>query len=227
MVQECLKLRSIVKTNQILLSWDKRRFELIRELGRVLIKIGALQFGAFTLTSGKMSSYYIDLRVVPSLPGVFKRITETFVEGMKNMVGLERIDGIGGIPTAGLTYATAVAYNLEKPLVYVRKEPREHGTKKRVEGLLRPGSRILILDDLVTTGSSILRASEAIRSEGGIVEDALVLIDRMEGGRERLLASNIQLKALTMITELADLLYDINIIAEDQRKAIYRMVKTK
>ncbi|MCP8308132.1 MAG: orotate phosphoribosyltransferase [archaeon] len=209
------------------MSWDERRFELIKELGRVLVKTGALQFGTFTLTSGKMSSYYIDLRIVPSLPEVFKRITDAFVEALKNMVGLEKIDAIGGIPTAGLTYATAVAYNLEKPLLYVRKEPREHGTQKRVEGLLRPGWRVLILDDLITTGGSILRAAEAIRSEGGIVEDALVLIDRMERGRERLLASNIQLKALTKITELADLLYDMNIIGKDQRKAIYGMVKIR
>jgi orotate phosphoribosyltransferase len=209
------------------LSWDKRRSELIRELGRVLVRIGALQFGAFTLTSGKMSSYYIDLRIVPSLPGVFKRITDAFIEAIKNMIGLERIDAIGGIPTAGLTYATAVAYNLEKPLLYVRKEPREHGAKKRVEGILRPGWRVLVLDDLITSGNSILRTSEAIRCEGGVVEDALVLIDRMEGGRERLLTSNINLKALTKITELADLLYGMNIIGEDQRKAIYGMVKIK
>ncbi|MCP8316735.1 MAG: orotate phosphoribosyltransferase, partial [archaeon] len=199
--------------------------ELIKELGRVLVKTGALQFGTFTLTSGKMSSYYIDLRIVPSLPEVFKKVTDAFVEALKKMVGLEKIDAIGGIPTAGLTYATAVAYNLEKPLLYVRKEPREHGTQKRVEGLLRPGWRVLILDDLITTGSSILRTAEAIRSDGGIVEDALVLIDRMEGGRERLSTSNIQLKALAKITELADLLYDMNIIGKDQRKAIYGMVK--
>ncbi len=211
----------------ILLSWDKRRVELIRELGRVLVKTGALRFGAFTLTSGKMSSYYIDLRIVPSLPEIFKRIIDAFVEALKNMIGLDRIDAIGGIPTAGLTYSTAVAYKLEKPLLYVRKEPKEHGTQKRVEGLLRPGWKVLILDDLVTTGSSILRSAEAIRSEGGIVEDALVLIDRMEGGRERLAVSNIRLKALAKITELADLLYDMDVIREDQRKAIYSMVKTK
>ncbi|MGB9659388.1 MAG: orotate phosphoribosyltransferase [Nitrososphaerales archaeon] len=209
------------------MSWDKRRVELIRELGRVLVKTGALRFGAFTLTSGKMSSYYIDLRIVPSLPEIFKRIIDAFVEALKNMIGLDRIDAIGGIPTAGLTYSTAVAYKLEKPLLYVRKEPKEHGTQKRVEGLLRPGWKVLILDDLVTTGSSILRSAEAIRSEGGIVEDALVLIDRMEGGRERLAVSNIRLKALAKITELADLLYDMDVIREDQRKAIYSMVKTK
>ncbi|MGQ9469454.1 MAG: orotate phosphoribosyltransferase [Nitrososphaerales archaeon] len=209
------------------MGWNERRFELIKELGRVLVKTGALQFGTFTLTSGKMSSYYIDLRIVPSLPEVFRKITDAFVEALKNMIGLEKIDAIGGIPTAGLTYATAVAYKIEKPLLYVRKEPREHGTQKRVDGLLRPGWRVLILDDLITTGGSILRTTEAIRSEGGIVEDAIVLIDRMEGGRERLSTSNIQLKAIAKITELADLLYDMNVIGKDQRKAIYSMVKIK
>ncbi len=209
----------------ILLSWDSRRLELIKELGRVLVKIGALKFGTFTLTSGKMSSYYIDLRIVPSLPEVFKRITDIFIDAIKNMVNLDRIDAISGIPTAGLTYSTVIAYKLEKPLLYVRKELREHGTQKRVEGLLRPGWRVLIIDDLITTGNSILKAAEAIRNEGGLVEDALVLIDRMEGGKEKLATSNIKLKALAKITELADLLYDMSVIEEDQRKAIYSMVK--
>ncbi|MEM3383626.1 MAG: orotate phosphoribosyltransferase [Nitrososphaerales archaeon] len=207
------------------MSWDSRRLELIKELGRVLVKIGALKFGTFTLTSGKMSSYYIDLRIVPSLPEVFKRITDIFIDAIKNMVNLDRIDAISGIPTAGLTYSTVIAYKLEKPLLYVRKELREHGTQKRVEGLLRPGWRVLIIDDLITTGNSILKAAEAIRNEGGLVEDALVLIDRMEGGKEKLATSNIKLKALAKITELADLLYDMSVIEEDQRKAIYSMVK--
>lgn len=211
----------------VLLSWDNRRLGFIKELGRILVKTGALKFGTFTLTSGKISSYYIDLRIVPSLPEIFKMITDAFIEAIKNMVGLDKIDAIGGIPTAGLTYSTVVAYKLEKPLLYVRKEVREHGTQKRVEGLLRPGWRVLILDDLITTGNSILRTAEAIRSEGGIVDDALVLIDRMEGGKERLITSNINLKALAKITELADLLYDMDIIGEDQRNAIYGMVKEK
>ncbi|MEM3437901.1 MAG: orotate phosphoribosyltransferase [Nitrososphaerales archaeon] len=207
------------------MSWDNRRLELIKELGRVLVKTNALKFGTFTLTSGKMSSYYIDLRIVPSLPEIFKRIIDAFIEAIKNMLNLDKIDAISGIPTAGLTYSTVVAYKLEKPLLYVRKESREHGTQKRVEGLLRPGWKVLILDDLITTGNSILRAAEAIRSEGGIVENALVLIDRMEGGRERLATLNIKLNALAKITELADLLYDMNIIGDDQKKAIYNMIK--
>jgi orotate phosphoribosyltransferase len=209
------------------LGWNERRSKLVEELGKVLVKTGALQFGTFTLTSGKMSSYYIDLRIVPSFPGVFKKVVDAFVDGLKNMVGLDRIDAVGGIPTAGLTYATAVAYRLDKPLIYVRKEPREHGAKKRIEGVIRPGWRVVILDDLITTGDSILKATEAVRSEGGVVEDALVLIDRMEGGKEKLATSNMDLNALVKITELADFLCNLDIIDEDQRNAIYSMVKHK
>ncbi|MCP8310462.1 MAG: orotate phosphoribosyltransferase [Candidatus Methylarchaceae archaeon HK01M] len=209
------------------MGWDDRRLELIEELGKVLIKTGALRFGTFKLTSGRMSSYYIDLRIIPSYPEVFSKTIDVFVEALKNMVGLGKFDAIGGIPTAGLTYATAVAYNLKKPFIYVRKETRKHGVLKRVEGLLPPGWRVVILDDLITTGNSILRTAKAIREEGGIIEDALVLIDRMEGGKERLVVSNVKLRAIANITEISDFLYDKGIIGSDERMAIYNMVKSK
>jgi len=207
------------------MDWDKRRFKLVEELGKVLIKTSALSFGTFKLTSGRISSYYIDLRIVPSFPEIFTNTVDLFIEALKNMVGLDEIDAIGGIPTVGLTYATAVAFNLKKPLIYVRKESRNHGVLKRVEGLLQPGWKVTILDDLITSGKSILRTAKAIKKEGGIVENALVLIDRMEGGKERLMNSNIELKAIAKITEIADLLYDKDIIDNDQKKAIYNMVK--
>jgi len=208
------------------MGWDQKRFRLVEELGKVLLKTGALRFGTFTLSSRRMSSYYIDLRIVPSFPEIFSKTVDVFVEALKNMVGTKNIDAIGGIPTAGLTFATAVAYDLKKPLIYVRKEARKHGALKKVEGLLQPGWRVTILDDLITTGNSILKTAKAIKSEGGIVENALVLIDRMEGGKERLATFQIKLKTLAKITEIADLLYDKDIIDIDQRMAIYNMVKS-
>ena len=208
------------------MGWDQKRFKLVEELGKVLVKTGALRFGTFTLSSRRMSSYYIDLRIVPSFPEIFNKTVDVFVEALKNMVGPTNIDAIGGIPTAGLTFATAVAYDLKKPLIYVRKEARKHGALKKVEGLLQPGWRVTILDDLITTGNSILKTAKAIKSEGGIVENALVLIDRMEGGKERLATFQIKLKTLAKITEIADLLYDKDIIDVDQRMAIYNMVKS-
>ena len=209
------------------MTWDQRRFELVVELGKILIKTGALRFGTFKLTSGRLSTYYIDLRIVPSFPEIFIKTVSFFVEALQNIVDIEQIDAICGIPTAGLTYASTVAYNLKKPFIYVRKETRNHGIGRKVEGLLHPGGKVVILDDLITAGTSKLTSAIAIKNEGGIVEDAVVLIDRMEGGKERLATSNVNLKAITNIIEIADLLYDRDIINSDQKLAIHNMIKKK
>jgi orotate phosphoribosyltransferase len=206
--------------------WEPRRQKLVEELGLVLVKTGALKFGTFRLTTGKLSSYYIDLRAIPSFPGVFRGVLDTYLEFLETAVGVDRFDAIGAIPTAGLTYASVVAYRLEKPMVYVRKGARQHGLMKLIEGVMTPGWRVLILDDLVTTGSSILNAAEAIRTEGGQVNQAVVLIDRLEGGRAALQAQGIELKALTTILELSSILYDRGQITEEQLAAITAQVES-
>jgi len=207
--------------------WSDVRAKLINDLGRILLKTGALQFGTFTLTSGKLSSYYIDLRIVPSFPGVFRKVISAYVEVFKHLVGLRNVDAVAGIPTAGLPYASAVAYELGKPLIYVRSEERLHGTLKMIEGAITLGWRVTILDDLITTGTSIMRAVDAVRREGGRVQEAVVLIDRREGGAENLKTIGVKLRALTTITELAELLYKMDLIDEGQREAIFKQVGKK
>ncbi len=202
-------------------SWAEERKSIISNIGKVLIKSGALKFGTFTLTSGKLSSYYVDLRIVPSIPGVFREVIHAYVSLIKKSVPLGEIGAIGGIPTAGLTYATAVSYELAKPLIYVRKEERQHGTGKDVEGLLSPGAQVIIIDDVITTGSSIISAVNAIRNNGGIVKRAAVLIDRLEGGKENLAKIGVTLVPLTSIVEITDFLYDMSIIEDSSRNAIY------
>lgn len=197
---------------------------LVEDLGRVLMKTGALRFGTFTLTSGKLSSYYVDLRIIPSIHGIMQKTVEAFVSVIENSVGVSSFDAIGGIPTAGLALASPVAYTLKKPLVYFRKEPRNHGTGKRVEGFLPPGSRVLVLDDLVTTGMSIMAAAEAFRGEGGVVNDCVVLIDRLEGGEKELAKNGIKVHRLTEIMEVTNLLYEMEAISSDEKEAIERQV---
>jgi orotate phosphoribosyltransferase len=194
---------------------------MVSNIGKVLVKSGALKFGTFTLTSGKLSSYYVDLRIVPSIPGVFREVIHAYVSLIKKSVPLNEIDAIGGIPTAGLTYATAVSYELAKPLIYVRKEEKKHGTAKDVEGLLSPGAQVVIIDDVITTGTSVISAVNAIRNNGGIVKRAAVLIDRLEGGKENLAKVGVELVTLTSIVEITDFLYDMNIIEDSSRNAIY------
>src|SRR5260370_7524177 len=109
-----------------------------------------------------------------------------------------------------------MAYNLSKPIVYVRKEVKSHGREKMVEGLLAPGDKVLLVDDVVTSGKNILDASQTLRAEGGVVEDALVLVDREEGGREHLLQAGIKLHSLTPTSPLSTRLLDVDAINESQ-----------
>lgn len=195
------------------------------EMAKILIKIDALKFGVFKLTSGKASPYYIDLRVVPSFPDAFTQICDFYAEAIKNQIGIKNFDRIAGIPIAGIPFASQIAYNLKKPFLYVRKGIRRHGRQRRVEGILVSGDRVLLVDDLVTTGLTMRKAAEAIRAEGGIVEKAVAFMDREEGGKEKLAKNGIQLHSLLRISEVASTLYDIGAIDEESLKTITKQIK--
>ena len=195
------------------------------EICKILNKIGALQFGAFKLTSGKISPYYIDLRIVPSFPDAFQKICNFYVSFIKKEVSAKNFQRIAGIPVAGIPFASIIAYNLQKPFLYVRKGVRLHGRQRRVEGVLAPGDRVLLVDDLITTGLSLRKAAKAIMAEGGVVSDAVVLLDREEGGRKKLEKSGINLHSLLNISEIANKLCEIGAIDEEQLKTILRQIK--
>jgi orotate phosphoribosyltransferase len=133
---------------------------------------------------------------------------------------VKRFQRLAGVPTAGIAYAAVIALNLTKPLLYVRKEQKEHGRERRVEGLLQPGDKVLVLDDVVTTGKNILEAAEAIRAEGGIVDDAVVLLDRQQGAEENLQKKRVKLHAFTTMRRIADKLLNLGTIDEGQHKEI-------
>lgn len=197
------------------------------ELCRVLNKIGAIKFGTFKLTSGKTSPYYIDLRIVPSFPDAFKRVCDAYVKLLKVELGKEGFDRIAGIPTAGIPFASLIAYQLGKPFLYIRQRLRLHGRGRRIEGIIMPGDCVLLVDDLVTTGRSLRKAAKAIRAEGGIVNHALVLLDREEGGKQKLAEDNISLHYLLTAREAAEKLYEVGAIDDEQLKTILKQVKKK
>jgi len=197
------------------------------ELSRILHKIGAIEFGAFKLASGRTSPYYIDLRIVPSFPDAFQRVCNLYVKLLEKDLGAENVDCVAGIPTAGMAFASVVAYQAKKPFVYIRPKVKLHGRERRIEGILMPGNRVLLVDDLVTTALSLGKAAKAIRAEGGVVSDALVMLDREEGGKERLAKDNIKLHYLLTAREAATKLYELGAIEEDQLKTILRQAKKK
>lgn len=145
------------------------------------MECGALRFGDYTLTSGKKSKYYVDIKKASSRPDILRRITEDF-----------KAKGIECSKVAGMelgAVALIVAYSLEtgKPFVIIRKGWREHGTKKKIEGEILPGEKILLLEDVVTSGGSVIQAIESIEGEGGEVVAVLSVVDREEGGTEKIM----------------------------------------
>jgi orotate phosphoribosyltransferase len=102
-----------------------------------------------------------------------------------------------------------------------------HGRERRIEGILMPGNRVLLVDDLVTTALSLGKAAKVIRAEGGVVTDALVMLDREEGGKERLMRDNIKLHYLLTAREAATKLHELGAIEEDQLKTILKQAKRK
>ncbi len=195
------------------------------EIAKILHKIDALKFGVFKLTSGKASPYYVDLRVVPSFPDAFRQICNFYGEYITNQVGLQNFNRVAGVPLAGIPFAIQIAYNLRKPFLYVRKGIRRHGRQRRVEGILVSGDHVLLVDDLITTGLNLKKAAEAIRAEGGVVKEAVALLDREEGGKEKLEKNGIRIHTLLKISEVANTLYEIGALDEESLKTILKQVK--
>jgi orotate phosphoribosyltransferase len=196
-------------------------------LTNILFKIDAVKFGVFKLSTGKASPYYIDLRVIPSFPDAFREIIDFYTESITSQISLKNFDRIAAVPITGIPFASQIAYNLKKPFLYVRKSVKLQGRERRVEGVLVSGDRVLLIDDLVTTGVTLRKAAEAIRAEGGVVTQAVAFIDREEGGKEKLQEIKVELVPLLKISEIANTLYDIGAIDRESLKTINKQIKKK
>jgi len=196
----------------------------IPELVLSLYGVGAIKFGKFRLTSGLESPIYIDLRVAISHPSIYKQL----VNAMVNLLNNRDVDLIAGIETAGIPWASMIAYELGKGLVYVRKEAKEHGTSRLVEGDLKPGARVIVIDDVVTTGSSIVRAIRILREQGGSVIGAAAFVDREQGGLEVIRREGVDAVALLSITSILNILLNAGAISRGlYEEVINYLVKTR
>ena len=193
-------------------------------LAEALFRTGALRFGRFTLASGRQSSYYLDLRVIPSYPEVYALAIEAYRE-MAERIGEKNFDVIAGVATAGVTISSPLAYLMKKPMVYVRKEEKGHGLGRQVEGATRPGQKVLVIDDLVTTGGSIISAVEALRKTGCEVKETAVLVDRLEGGKANLAGAGVRLNAYAQVIELIEILYQNKMMTKGDYEVVVKQVK--
>lgn len=181
-----------------------------------LFEKGAIKFGLFTLKSGLKSPIYIDLRTLVSYPKTLELVADVLLNMSK---GLE-FKRIAGIPYAAIAIATAVSLKGNLPMIYPRKEAKEYGTKKAIEGIFNAGETVLVIDDLITRGDSKIEAIAPLEKVGLKVKDVVVLVDREQGGKKVLAEKGYSLHAALKITEILEILKKHSKISDEQCSSI-------
>lgn len=194
----------------------------IDQLAASLFDIGCVKFGSFKLKSGLMSPIYIDLRLLVTHPRVLRAVGAAMAETSRAR-GLQ-FDRLAALPYAGLPIGVAVALELERPLIYPRKEAKDYGTAKLIEGAYAAGETALMVDDLITRGTAKIEALKPLLDEGLVVRDILVLIDREQGGAEELAARGVALHAVMTLSQALDSLVASGRLTAAQRDEVRKWV---
>lgn len=164
-------------------------------LSGMLEQCGAIKFGEFTLTSGAKSNYYVDIKKASTNPQVLKNITQqliTYTDDHELLAGVE----LGAVPIV-----VAVSLKTDIPYVIIRKGKRKHGTSKQIEGPRVEGKKVLLLEDVTTSGGSAERAIQILRDEGAQIDEVVTVVDRESGAEKRLQDMQVTLHALLRASE--------------------------
>jgi len=199
--------------------------EFVKEFATFLYEKKIIRFGDFTLASGKKSPYYIDLRLVPSFPHEYRKMIKWLQNLIADDIGFENFHSLVSVPTGGLVVAASLATEIVKPLIYVRKQAKEHGTGKAVEGVTCQDMKLLMIEDVVTSGGSVINAIKSIKEEKMIVTDAYAVVDRMEGATEALQVEGVKLHSLLTINDITQSLFEQKLITEDVLEQVRDRIK--
>ncbi|PCI30732.1 MAG: orotate phosphoribosyltransferase [SAR324 cluster bacterium] len=181
-----------------------------------LIDIGAVKFGEFTLKSGIISPIYIDLRIIISYPKLLEQIAAAMQELSQELSFQE----VAGIPYTALPIATAFSLASQVPMIYSRKEKKNYGTSQQIEGVWQSGDQVLIIDDLITNGDSKLETFQVFENVGLTIRDVVVLIDREQGGKNRLQKAGYCLHSLISVFEILERMKELKKLDDTQYEEV-------
>src|SRR5919107_3392850 len=178
----------------------------VNELILFLYDKGAIKIGNFTLSSGIKSKFYLDMRILQSYPKYFRLSILLMKKYILEKIGLENFNYICSIPTSGTIIGSSLAYELFKPHIYVRKSVKNYGMQKTFEGELQLNSKVLFIDDVITTGSSLVSSIELLK-DISIINDVLVFIDRRQDYKGLLNKHNFRLHSIISIDKIFEILF--------------------
>ncbi len=201
--------------------------DFVKEFSIFLHKNKIIQFGDFTLASGKKSPYYVDLRLVPSFPHQFRKIIKYLQGEIIKEIGLDKFDSLVSVPTGGLVIASALAIETFKPLIYVRSKPKDYGTSKSIEGKIWEGLKAVMIDDVATTGGSVVNGIKSLTEAKIKVEDAYVIVNRMEGAEEALKEQGVTLHSITNVMQITKSLHEQNLVGDDVLQKVQEQIGIK
>lgn len=179
-------------------------------------KLGIIKFGRFTLKSGIESPFYVDLRPLASDPKILKNLANYLLE----MLPLDNFDLICGVPYAALPMATAMSLESYIPLIIKRKEAKNYGTKKMIEGIYQKGQNCLLVEDVITSGKSLVETIAEIEQEDLKVSDIVVVLDREQGGKQLLESKGYRVHTLFNISEVCTILQENGELSNEEVKRI-------
>lgn len=177
-----------------------------------LYDIDCIMFGSFVQASGAIFPYYIDLRKIISNPQVFNQVLTAYEDILKNL----SFDRLAGIPYGSLPTATGLALRLHCPMIFPRKEVKAHGTRRVIEGNFHPGETVVVVDDILISGKSVMEGAGKLESAGLKVDDIVVFIDHEQGVKDRLQQNGYRSHAVLTISEITNTLYQAGRINEEQ-----------
>nr|CDS25523.1 uridine 5' monophosphate synthase [Hymenolepis microstoma] len=194
------------------LSDEKRRY-----LAHRLFELGALNFSGVRLKTGEVTPVYFDIRLTMSEPLLLQEITHSMYEMVSWRTSGHKFDLVTGVPAAAVALATSLSIQQNLPMILTRKAAKDHGTKKLIEGVWTRGQEVLVVEDVVTYGDSIVETIELLRSMGLVVHHALVVVERQQGATQNLLRNHdIHLHALLTFDEILNILQTDGLVSAER-----------